>query len=233
MDVVVTVGAIEFAQEFAVVRDLVGIVAVVVERKAQRIGDAGLDHAAELVAWICGVAGEHDLADREFFVFLDLEDEIDPVVLDPDGFRHDAGLEIAAQAIERGYAFDVALHEGAPQRAAFLGLQILLEIGVLELVVALEGDADEGRVLDDRYKHGIAVVRDFHVLEQPGGVKPFQRRIERDSIKLAACRGMKIRADRIRADVPVARHRNCGIHRVRCGRIGQNEYRQDYRKNGG
>ena len=150
MDVVIAVGEIELAQEIAVVR----------RPCRDRSCHCRAQSSTRLVTPVLttpvsllrksGIAGEHDLPDREFFVFLDLEDEIDPVVLELDGFRHDPRLEIAAQAIKRDDALDVALHEGAPQRAALLGLQILLEIGVLDLVVALEGDADDGRVLDDR-----------------------------------------------------------------------------------
>ena len=104
-------------------------------------------------------------------------------------------------------------------------------------MVALEGNTDDGRVLDDRYEYGVAVVRNLYILEQPGGIEVFQRRIERGCIELAVRRGVKIRADGIGTDMPVAGHRDRGILRPRRGRIsacsGQKKYRQDCRKNGG
>ena len=73
--------AVELAQQVAIVLDLVGVVDVVVEQKAQNIRLAGLDHAAELVCREGVVAGEQDLPHRELVALLDLEDEIDAVVL--------------------------------------------------------------------------------------------------------------------------------------------------------
>jgi len=96
--------------------DTVGVVNIVVEKKAQRIADAGLHYASELDLRKGGVAGKGNILDRELFAFLDLEDEIHPAVVAPlalDRLRHHLRVEIAMGPIEIENVDDVALNKFA------------------------------------------------------------------------------------------------------------------------
>ena len=190
--------------------DAVGVVAVVVEEKAQEIRRARLDHARELVLRHGFVADEADFPDRELVAFLDLEDEIDAIARGIDRLRLDPHVEIAALAVKRDDVLDIVVDDGARQRPAVFRLQRLLEVFVLDLLVALEDEPRNGRIFDDRHQDAIAGLRNFHVLEKPGGIQALQRRIERAGIEPAGGAGVKMRADHRRIDMPIADDRNRG-----------------------
>ena len=73
----------------------------------------------------------------------DGEDEIDPVIAAVDDLRDDANIVAADAPIGFDDAVDVALHRRALQPAVRLGLDGGREIGVLDLLVAFEGDTVE------------------------------------------------------------------------------------------
>ena len=97
-------------------------------RKLKTLVTPVLTTALSLVVGKRAIAGERDLPHRELFALLDLEDEIDARAVagfELDRFRHDMHVEIAVLAVEIDDVHDVALHEGARQRAAVLRLQDL------------------------------------------------------------------------------------------------------------
>ena len=67
------------------------------------------------------------------------------------------------------------------------------------------------RIFDDLHQDAIALVRNLHVLEQAGGIEALERRIERRGIEVSVGRGVKIGADHIGADMPIAVNRDQGI----------------------
>ena len=92
--------------------------------------------------------------DAGLAALVDLEDEIDAVVRQLDDLGLDADVEAAAAAVDLDDALHVGLHHRARQRAARLRLDFGLELLVLDLLVALEGDPVDDRVLDDRDDRG-------------------------------------------------------------------------------
>ncbi len=195
---------IEAAQMIAVRFDAIGIVDIVVQEEAQEIGLAGLDRALELIGRIGMVAGKLDFLDASLAAFVDLEHQIRLLVPPCDDLGLDARFEIAAAVIDFDHARDVLLDNRAPQRAAALGLDFRLELLVLDLLVPLEGDPLEGRVLDHGDDQLIAGSRDVHIGKQAGGVQRLERGIEVGGFELLAARGMEIRPDRVGLDPLVA-----------------------------
>src|SRR6201987_5177321 len=136
-------GEIEAPDQVLVVLDPVGVVDIVVENKAQWIADAGFHHTPKLDLRKRAVAREGNILDREFFAFLNLEDEIDPAVVAPlalDRLRHDLRVEIAVGSIEIENAHDIALDEFARHWPVGFGLHLPFESGVFDLSVAFESD---------------------------------------------------------------------------------------------
>ncbi len=80
--------------------------------------------------------------------FGDREDEVDAVVRLLDDFRRDVHVIAAGAAIDFGDALRVGLHHRTRERAARLGLDFRRKLLVLDLLVALEGDAADHRVFD-------------------------------------------------------------------------------------
>ena len=120
----------------------------VVCRKLSQLLSAVLITSLQAAVEIGVVADEVDLLDAGLVAFVDLEDEIDAVVRQLDDLRIDRDVEAAAAAIDFDDALHVGLHRRPRQRAARLRLHFGLELLVLDLLVALEGDAVDDRVLD-------------------------------------------------------------------------------------
>jgi hypothetical protein len=95
------------------------------------------------------VADEADAAHPGRRPFVDLEDDVDAILLERDDLGFDGGGEAAVAPVEIKDALDVALHLGARIDDARLQLHFLLQRIVAELVIALEGDAVDDRILDD------------------------------------------------------------------------------------
>jgi hypothetical protein len=77
-----------------------------------------------------------------------------------------------------------------------------------DLSVALEGQPLDGRIFHDRDQDVRAVAHDLHVFEQAGAVKALDCRIERCGIEGAVGGRMKMRANHVGVDVPVAGDRD-------------------------
>jgi len=116
--------------------------------------------------------------------------------------------------IKRDQVLNVGLNEEPRQRSARLRLQGFLQIGVLDLLVALEGDLLDRRIFFDVDEDAVAVARNLDVREQAGGIETLERRVQRRSVESLAGRGMKERADHGRIGVPVAGDSDHGIERA-------------------
>ena len=128
------------------------------------------------------------------------------------------------------------MDHGARERPARFRLHRFLEVLVLDLLVALECHPLDRRIFDDLDQNAILVPGDGHVLEQPGGIKALERRIERGRIELSVGAGVKMRADHRSIDVPVAGNGDRGIPprwpRTRSGRRrGKKKQRKQYDQN--
>ena len=78
------------------------------------------------------------------------------------------------------------------------------ELVVLELLVALERDPVDHRILDHRHDQPAAGLVDAHVLEQAGGVERLERLIDLVAVEPPARTEPEIGADGLGFDAPVA-----------------------------
>ena len=138
------------------------------------------------------VADEDHRFDAGLFAFLDFENQIDAIVRPLDDFRHHLYVEAPVAVIDLDDALNVGLHRRARQRTAGFRLDFLLELLVLDLAVALEGEPIDDRRFDHRHDEPAARLGDADVLEQAGGVKRLQRGVDLGGIDALARRDLEI-----------------------------------------
>ena len=201
---------IKAANQIAIGLDPVRIVDVAAAEEAQQIRFVGLDDVLEAIGRIGVVADELDRLDAGFRAFGDREDQIDAVVRLLDDFGSDAHVIAAGAAIDFGDALGVGLHHRARQRAARLGLDFRRKLLVLDLLVALEGDAADHRVFDHGHHQATAGLVDLHVLEQAGLDQRLQAVIDLRLVEAPAGTRLEIGADGLDFDAPVAFDLNRG-----------------------
>ena len=110
----------------------------------------------------------------------------------------------AGVAIDLGDALGVGLDHGTRQRAARLGLDFGRKLFVLDLLVALEGNAADHRVFDHRHQQVAAGLVDLHVLEQAGLDQRLQAVVDLALIEPPAGTRLEIGTDGLDLDAPVA-----------------------------
>src|SRR5882757_3913992 len=199
-----TVLEVKAANQIAIGLDPVRIVDVAAAKEAQQIGFVRLDDVLETVRGISVVADELDRLDTGFRALGDRENEIDPVVRLLDDFGIDAYVIAAGAAIDFGGALGVGLDHRTRQRAPRLGLDFRGKLLVLDLLVALEGNAADHRVFDHRHQQVTTRLIDLHVLEQAGLDQRFQAVINTALVETPAGTGFEIRADGLDFNAPVA-----------------------------
>ena len=195
---------IEPAQQLPVGLDTVRIVDVVGLQERQQAGLRGLDDVLQAEVRIVAVADEFDALDAGLHAFGDFEHQVDAIVRQFDDLRLDPDVEAAAAAIDLDQARDVGLDDRPRQGAALLRLNFSLELLVLDLPVALEGDAVDHRILDHEDDQPPALHGGPHVLEQPGGVERLDAFVDLERIEPAAGAGPEIGADGVGFDTLVA-----------------------------
>ena len=158
----------------------------------------------QAIGRIGAVADELDRLDAGLAAFGDREDQIDAVVRLFDDFGCDAHVIAAGTAIDFGDALGVRLHHRARQRAARLGLDFRRKLLVLDLLVALEGDAADHRVFDHDDHDPAAGLVDPHVLEQAGLDQRLQAVVDLGLVEAAAGTRLEIGADGLDFDAAVA-----------------------------
>ena len=80
-------------------------------------------------------------------------------------------VEEAVRPVELDDVHDVVVHKGAVKRPAGLRSHGFLEVFVLDLFVAIEGQPLDGRIFHDGHENALAVARDLYVREQAAAVK--------------------------------------------------------------
>ena len=164
----------------------------------------GLDDVLQPIGRKGIVADELDRAHAGLVAFGDREDQVDPIVRLLDDFRGDADVIAAGTAIDFGDPQRVGLHHRARQRAARLRLHLGLKLLVLDLLVALEGDAADDRVFDHADHDPAAGLVDLDVLEQAGLDQRLQRVVDLALVEPTARTGSEIGADGFDLNPPVA-----------------------------
>src|SRR5262249_38174638 len=150
------------------------------------------------------VADEVDRPDAGFYALGDFEDEVDAVAGELDDFGVNADVEAAAAAVEFDNARSVGLHDGARERAALFRLDFGLELFVLDLLVALEGDAVDDRIFDDGDGQPSALDRRTNLLEQTSGNKRLDTLIDLEGVEMAGRSRPEVGADGVGLDPLVA-----------------------------
>src|SRR6185437_7995485 len=191
---------VEAANQIAIGLDAVWVVDVVAAQEAQQVGFVGLDDVLEAIGRIVAVADEVDGFDRGLAAFVDCEDQIDAVVRLVDHLGRDGHVIAARMAIDFHDSLRVGLHHRARQRAARLGLDFSGELLVLDLLVALEGDAVDDRVFDHGDDNSPAGPADLYILEQAGFDQRLQAVIDRGVVQPTARAGLEIGADGLDLD---------------------------------
>ena len=198
------------ANKVAVRFDPVGIVGVGAAEEAQQIGFAGLDDVAQPVRGKGDIADELDGLDAGLGAFGNGEDQIDAVVRLFDDLWIDAHVIAAGAAVNFGDALGIGLDHRTGQRAPRLGLDFRGKLLVLDLLVALEGNAADHRVFNHGHYHSTAGLVDLHVLEQSGFDQRFQAVIDAGLVKAPARTRLEIGANGFDFDAPVAFYGNRG-----------------------
>ena len=200
----IALAAVVEPQQLAVAVDAIGIVDVVAGQEAQDRGRGGLDHRAELAVAKGLVADEVDLLHRGLGALGHDIDEVDAVVAAVDDLGYDADIVAAGMAVGFQDAADIALHQGALQRAARLGFDRRRQVCVLDLLVALERDLVEHRRFGQMHDQSFANAVDRDLVEQIGRQQRLERGVARGFVEAAVGRGMEIGAHRLGIDASIA-----------------------------
>jgi hypothetical protein len=121
--------------------------AVVVGDEAEEARRPGLHDPGEIVRRDVPVAHEADPSDGDPLALVDGEDDADLVVVHAVEAVVDAGEEEALIGVLVADRSELTLERPDPEDAALLEVDLLREVRVLDLVVALEDDAPDGRPL--------------------------------------------------------------------------------------
>ncbi len=185
---------------------------------------AGLDHVAQAPARVGAIADEIDFLDRRLAAFGDLEHQIDAVVRPVNDLRLDPHIIAAIAAIDFDDALHVRLHDRARQRAARFGLNLLAELLVLDALVALELDAADDGVLDDRDDHTVSLEGRADVGEQAGREQRLDTVVDLERVQPLARADAEIGANRLAFDPAVTLNYDRG-RRLRDGGVRRHEGR--------
>ena len=194
---------VEAADQVAVGLDAVRIVDVGAAEEAEQVRLTCLDDVPQAIGRIGDVADEIDRPDAGLGAFVDREDEVDAVVRLLDDFRVDAHVIAAGAAVDFGDALGVRLHHRARQGAARLGLDFGRKLVVLDLLVALEGDAADHRIFHHGDDDPAARGADPHVLEQAGLDQRLEAVVDLGLAEAAAGTGAEIGTDGLDFDAAV------------------------------
>src|SRR5579872_388167 len=93
------------------------------------------------------VAEDVDRSDLGEIALVNLENDIDPVLIELDDLRFDPGGEPSLAAVELEDAIDVRAHGGAGEDLPRRELDLRRNLVFLKVLVALEDDAIDHRVL--------------------------------------------------------------------------------------
>src|SRR6185437_7906696 len=201
---------VEFAQQLAIVGEAVGIVVVLAREEAIPARLLGLQDLAQATGAELVVADKGDAAHAGHRPLVDLEHQVDAVLLERDDLGIDGSGEAAVAAVEVEDALDVALHLGARIDDTRLELHLGVERLIAELVVTLERDAVDDRILDHPHDECVTVAAQRDVREKPGGEQALQRAVDAVRVKRVARLDQHVGTYRLRLNALRALDANLG-----------------------
>ncbi len=156
---------VETAQEISIGLDTVGVVDIAGFKKPEPPGFGGLDDPLQTRFGKFAVADERDALDACLGAFPDLENKIDAPFAAADRVGRDLHLVAAIAVINLDDPRHVLTHGSLGHRTARLQADLLGEILVLDLLVALEPQALDQRRFDHSDDEVCPGPSNFHILE--------------------------------------------------------------------
>ncbi len=98
--------------------------------------------------------------------FVDLEDQIDAVLIELFYLRRHGGGETPGAAVDFNDPLHIGLHARRREHGARFGLQIFLDLVLLERFQAFKHDAVDDRVFNDANDQIGIFLHDLHVSKQ-------------------------------------------------------------------
>ncbi len=146
------------------------------------------------------VADEVDAADASILALVDLEHEIDPIFGELNDLGLDGRSEPAMPTIQIENARDIVLHSGSGVHDARTQLDLGREVLLVDLVVTLEGDPIDDRILDHPDDQGVPDSAKIHISKKPGGEQRLQRLVHQFIVPSVARLNQQIRANGLGLD---------------------------------
>jgi len=200
---------VEAPDQIAIGLDAILIIDVRRLQETEEIRFRGLDHLFDAPCRIGVVADENNLLDAGLFAFADFENQIDAVVRTFDDLWRHRNVEAPVTLIDFDDALDVGLYRRFRQRAALLRLDFLVELLVLEPVIAFIGNAIDDLRFDHRDDQLAARLGDVDVQEQAGRVERLQCRVDPAGVESSAGSRLEVRANSVGFDTAVAFDDDC------------------------
>ncbi len=204
LEVGISVLEIEAPQLFLVEVDPLGIVRVAGREKAPPTLLPAGDHFAKAILAERVIADEGDAAGEGGLALVDLENDVHPVLLEADDLRLHARIEPSTLDIEIENALPVSLRQRGSEYGAGTELQVGPQLLVRELVIPLESDPIDDRVLDHLHDERIALPGEAYILEKARRVEGFQAAIEAVRVERIAGPDQHVGADRAILDPLIA-----------------------------
>ena len=151
------------AHQLLVVVDALGIVEGRALEDVEPARLAGGDDAAQVALRVGAIADERDAVDLADLALLDDEDHLHAAVALVDALGLHRGRKAPLPAVEIAHAHRVGVRPRLRVAQPRLEVHLLLELGLVDGGIALEGDARHERVLDHMHDHGRAAPLDAHI----------------------------------------------------------------------
>src|ERR1700730_3255762 len=132
------------------------------------------------------IADELDDLDAGFSALADFEDEIDAVIRNLDDLGFDMNVKPSAAPIDFDQARDIRLANRERNHSPSLRLDFGSKLLILDLLVALEGNAIDYRIFDDGNDEPSALNARSDVLKQTGGIQCFHALIDLERVQSTA-----------------------------------------------
>src|SRR3954469_6173607 len=152
-------------QQLAVGFEAIRVVDVGGLQEREKRSCGGLDNVAQAIRRKGPVANELDRLDVGLVALFDLENEVNAAVRQFDNLWIDGDVEAATATINLDDPLYVGLHLRTRQRTALLGLNLKLELLVLDAAVAFERNAIDDRTLHHNHLDAAAGSVNAHVLK--------------------------------------------------------------------
>ena len=146
---------IEIAQLLAIDLQAIGIVGIVGGKESIEGAFLSHDLAAQVAVGEGLVADEADPPDFGLLALLDLENQIDPVLIEIDHLRFHRRAKPPAAPIEVENPGDVRLYAALSEHGARLQLDLLGQVLVFDMVVTFEGDLIDDRIFDHLHHQSV------------------------------------------------------------------------------